>query len=91
MKTLTAPVLKIAPPYDQAMIRYIEQEFEKRLHTAVRFEVIEDSSLLCGFIAYIQGVIYDVSGKKRLTDINAYILNSLLIPLVTNNEGTEDI
>lgn len=86
MSTLGTPVLKIAPPYDDALVRRIEQGFSAKLGIDVRFEVNEDPSLLCGFIAYINGVLYDVSGKTRLASISEYLLNSVLIPLAAKDE-----
>lgn len=86
MSTLGTPVLKIAPPYDDELIRRIEQGFSNKLGIDVRFEVNEDPSLLCGFIAYVSGVVYDTSGKNRLASIKEYLLDSVLIPLAAKDK-----
>ena len=87
MSTSRAPVLKIAPPYDDSLIERIRQGFINRLGIDVQFEVTEDPSLLCGFIAYIGGTVYDVSGRAQLVSISQHLLDSINIPsLVTAEE-----
>lgn len=78
--------LEIAPPYDDALIRRIEQGFSNKLGFAVCFSVNENPSLLCGFIAYINGVVYDASGRTRLADIKEYLLDSALDPPAAKEE-----
>lgn len=79
-------VLEIAPPYDDDLIRHIEQGFSNKLGFAVRFEVNENPSLLCGFIAYVNGIVYDASGKTRLADIKEYLLDSAHVPPAVKEE-----
>jgi len=86
MSMLRTPVLKIAPPYDDDLIRRIEQGFSNRLKTEVCFEVNEDPSLLCGFVAYVNGMVFDASGKTRLADIKEYLLDSVLVPPAVKEE-----
>lgn len=86
MSALRNSVLKIAPPYDDDLIRHIEQGFSDKLGFAVCFKVKEDPSLLCGFIAYVNGMVYDASGKTRLADIKEYLLDSALDPPVAKEE-----
>jgi len=86
MSMLRTPVLKIAPPYDDDLIRRIEQGFSNRLKTEVCFEVNEDPSLLCGFVAYVNGMVFDASGKTRLADIKEYLLDSVLVPAAVKEE-----
>jgi len=86
MSMLRTPVLKIAPPYDDDLIRRIEQGFSNRLKTDVCFEVNEDPSLLCGFVAYVNGMVFDASGKTRLADIKEYLLDSVLVPPAVKEE-----
>ena len=74
------PILRIAPPYDDAQIRYIEKGFSDRLGYGVQFDVREDPSLLCGFIAYIRGTVYDVSGKTQLAGVSAYLIDAMNAP-----------
>lgn len=80
MSTLIKPVLEIAPPYDNELIRHIEQEFSNQLSIDVHFKVNENPSLLCGFVAYVNGIVYDASGKNLLGDLKEYLLDSLFVP-----------
>jgi len=86
MSTLRTPVLEIAPPYDDDLIRRIEQGFSNKLRLDVCFEVIANPSLLCGFVAYINGIVYDASGRTRLADIKEYLLDSALVPPAVKEE-----
>lgn len=86
MSTLRTPVLEIAPPYDDDLIHRIEQGFSDKLGTCVSFEVNENPSLLCGFIAYVNGIVYDASGKTRLADIKEYLLDLALVPPAAKEE-----
>lgn len=62
-------ILRIAPPYTKTEISKIEAEFSARLEQDVRFTVKEDSTLLGGFIAMIDGIVYDNSLATRLQTI----------------------
>jgi len=84
------PVLKLAPPYDDDLIRRIEQGFSDKLGFDVQFEVIEDSSLWCGFIAYVAGTVYDVSGKTQMDAIKEHLLDLLVIPPPAESEEDDD-
>lgn len=86
MSTLRTPVLEIAPPYDDDLIRRIEQGFSNKLGIGVCFEVNEDPSLLCGFVAYVNGMVYDASGRTRLANIKEYLLDSALVPPAAKEE-----
>ena len=83
-------ILKIAPPYDDALVRRIEQGFSDKLGFDVQFELVEDASLLCGFIAYVRGTVYDVSGKTQLAGISEHLLDSVLVPPPAAPEEEED-
>lgn len=74
------PILRIAPPYDDALIRRIEKGFADRLGYGVQFDVREDPALLCGFIAYIRGTVFDASGKTQLAGVNAYLVDAMNAP-----------
>ena len=90
MSTRGASVLKIAPPYDESLIHRIERGFTDRLGFDVRFDVTEDPSLLCGFIAYISGTVYDASGKTQLVSISAHLLDSIIVPAPSPAPAEED-
>lgn len=74
------PILRIAPPYDDALIRRIKKGFADRLGYGVQFDVREDPTLLCGFIAYIRGTVYDASGKTQLMGVSAYLVDAMNAP-----------
>ena len=74
------PVLKLAPPYDDTLVHRIEQGFSSILGFDVQFEPVEDASLLSGFIAYIGGTVYDVSGKTQLASIKKHLADSVVLP-----------
>ena len=89
MSTREKPVLKLAPPYDADLVRHIEEEFFSLLGFAVQFEVTEAPSLLSGFIAYINGVVYDTSGKTQLNGIQKHLLDSVLMPAPAAEEEAD--
>lgn len=74
------PILRIAPPYDDALLRRIEKGFADMLGYGIQFDVREDPSLLCGFIAYIRGTVYDVSGKTQLVGVSAHLVEAMNAP-----------
>ena len=79
MSLRKAPVLKIAPPYDDELVRRIEQGFSDKLGSDIHFRVEEDPSLLCGFIAYADGTVYDVSGLTQLSEIKEYLMDLAVV------------
>ena len=83
-------ILKIAPPYDDALLRRIEEGFTGLLGFSVRFEVIEAPALLSGFIAYVDGVVYDMSGQTQLSNIRQHLLDAVIIPAPAAREGDDD-
>ena len=64
------PVLMIAAPYDEATIQAIRDGFSKQFGKELDFEVVEDNKILGGFIAIIDGKVYDASFSSRLYEIN---------------------
>ena len=89
MSARRSSVLKIAPPYDDALIRRIEQGFSDKLGFNVQFEVAEDASLLCGFVAYVRGTVYDVSGKTQLSGISEHLIDSVITPPAATEEDDD--
>jgi len=74
------PVLRLAPPYDGELIHRIEQGFSDKLGFDVKFKIIEDSSLLCGFVAYVSGIVYDISAKTQLDALKNHLMDSITAP-----------
>lgn len=67
-KKQEAARLYIAGPHSPEAIAAIEAQFTEKLNQAIRFEVEVDESLLGGFIALIDGRLYDASLKTELSD-----------------------
>ena len=84
------PILKIAPPYDGELIRRMEEGFSGLLGFPVRFEVIDAPALLSGFIAYVQGVVYDMSGRTQLANIQQHLLDAVITPAHAVPEGGDE-
>ncbi|NLT13533.1 MAG: F0F1 ATP synthase subunit delta [Clostridiales bacterium] len=63
------PVLMIAPSVDERTIRLICDEFTALFNEPFDFDVIRDEKLIGGFIAMIDGKVYDTSFSSRLNGI----------------------
>ena len=63
------PVLLLAAPYDEATVKAIRDGFSKQYGRELDFEVIEDNKIIGGFIAIIDGKVYDASYSSRLFEI----------------------
>lgn len=90
MSTHEKHVLKMAPPYDDKLVSRIEDGFTELLGFRVQFEVTEDPALLCGFVAYVRGVVYDVSGKTQLAGIEEHLMDSMIVPAPVIKEEDDD-
>ncbi|SHH78502.1 ATP synthase delta (OSCP) subunit [Sporobacter termitidis DSM 10068] len=64
------PVLIIAAPYDDATVKAIRDGFSKQLGRELDFEIVEDNKIIGGFIAIIDGKVYDASFSSRLYEIS---------------------
>ena len=64
------PVLLIAAPYDEATIKAIRDGFSKQFGKELDFEIVEDNKIIGGFIAIIDGKVYDASYSSRLHEIS---------------------
>jgi F0F1-type ATP synthase delta subunit len=64
------PILLIASPYDEATIKAIRDGFSAKFGQELDFEIVEDNKILGGFIAIIDGKVYDASFSSRLYDIS---------------------
>ena len=58
--------LRIAPPYDDELVDMITKGFADILGDDVEFDVVEDKSLIGGFLAVIDGTMYDAGLKEQL-------------------------
>ncbi len=64
-------MIKTAGSFDNADIDRIKTGFEKLLGEPLEFEVTQDISLLGGFVAYIDGRVYDASVALQLKNIRS--------------------
>ena len=64
------PVLIIAAPYDDATMKAIRDGFSKQYGKELEFEIVEDSKIIGGFIAIIDGKVYDASYSSRLYELS---------------------
>ena len=70
------PVLKVTASCDSRTIELIKDKFSKKAGKQIDFELRTDDSLIGGFIAYIDGKIYDASVSSRIDDISRYLSES---------------
>ena len=70
------PVLIVASKQDDNLIASIREGFEQRLGVELEFEVIEDEKISGGFIAVIDGKVYDTSFSSRLNELGRFLTTS---------------
>jgi F0F1-type ATP synthase delta subunit len=68
-------LLKISPPYDEAMLEQVMAALKGMAEGfgGAEFELEEDPSILGGFIAYIGDTILDASVQKQLSEMRGMI------------------
>ena len=59
-------VLKTAAPLTEQQLHALERGFTDRLGSFVSFRVENDEALIGGFVAVIEGLVYDASVKAQL-------------------------
>ncbi|NLT38947.1 MAG: F0F1 ATP synthase subunit delta [Clostridiales bacterium] len=62
-------LLLVAPSFDERSISLVRDEFEALTGSAPDFDVIKDEKLVGGFIAIVEGKVYDASFSSRLSAI----------------------
>lgn len=67
--------LYIAGPFDDAEVRKIETHFTEMLGDQVVLNVRKDDKLIGGFMATVDGKVYDASILARIKDIQRYMLD----------------
>ena len=67
----TNATLILAGPYDDTQIEELKTRFEKLLNKPLRFDVHRDDSLFGGFVAHIDGRMYDGSLCTKLNTIQS--------------------
>jgi len=68
---MAKPILIVSSAGDEAGIAAIVEGFGKKLGTAPDFDIIEDAKITGGFIAIIDGRVYDASFASRLSEISS--------------------
>ena len=63
------PILIIASNKDETLLSSIRAGFEQKLGVELDFEVVEDEKITGGFIAVIDGKVYDASFSSRLNEM----------------------
>jgi F0F1-type ATP synthase delta subunit len=63
------PVLMIAPSFDEKTIASVCSEFSALIGRPLDFDIVKDEKLIGGFIAMIDGKVYDTSFSSRLNEI----------------------
>lgn len=66
-------VLTTAAPLTAEQQQKIEKGFTDNLGDTVLFEIMQDPSLVGGFTAIINGVVYDASVKAQLEGMGRFI------------------
>jgi F-type H+-transporting ATPase subunit alpha len=62
-----------AIPLEASVVQQIEAGFASKFGIDVRFDVSVDESLLGGFVAVVEGIVYDVSYKMQLDTIRRHL------------------
>ena len=70
-------LLKIAPNTDAQTVENIKRKFSEHLRNEFEWSVTEDSSLIAGFTAYIDGTVYDCSAVQKLDSIKRNLLDAI--------------
>ena len=63
------PILIIASSQDENLLSSIRAGFEQKLGVELDFEIVEDEKITGGFIAVIDGKVYDASFSSRLNEL----------------------
>ena len=63
------PILIVASDQDESLLTSVREGFEQRLGTELDFEVIKDEKITGGFIAIIDGKVYDASFSSQLNEL----------------------
>lgn len=68
-------MLYVAGPFDQTEIDKVTEHFTRLLGQPVAFEVKRDEKLIGGFLAMVDGKVYDSSIAVQLKDLGRYMLD----------------
>lgn len=68
--------LYVAGPFDDAQVAALNAKFRGLLGTDVNFYVKRDERLIGGFLAIVDGKVYDASVSSRMKDMQHYLIGS---------------
>ncbi|MDR2590515.1 MAG: F0F1 ATP synthase subunit alpha [Oscillospiraceae bacterium] len=68
------PLLIVTSKKDEKLINSIKEGFESKLNTKLNFEIVESVQITGGFIAVIDGKVYDASFSSRLHELGRQII-----------------
>jgi len=69
------PILIVASKQDEKLITSIREGFESKFDEKLDFEVVESKKITGGFIAVIDGKVYDASFSSRLHELGRQLVN----------------
>ncbi|MCL2125148.1 MAG: F0F1 ATP synthase subunit alpha [Oscillospiraceae bacterium] len=67
------PILIVASAQDESLVASIRTGFERKFNTVLDFDIVEDDKIAGGFIAIVDGNVYDASFSSRLKEIGKRI------------------
>ena len=70
------PILIVASKQDEALLDSIREGFNKKFDTKLDFEIIENEKITGGFIAIVDGKVYDASFSSQLEDLSRQLLKT---------------
>jgi len=68
------PILMVASKQDESLIDSVRTGFEQRFGVKLDFEIVENEKITGGFIAIIDGKVYDASFSSRLEELSRQLL-----------------
>ena len=70
------PILIVASKQDETLINSIRAGFEQKFNSELDFEIVENEKITGGFIAIVEGKVYDASFSSRLDELSKQLLKS---------------
>ena len=76
------PILIVASKQDETLLDSIRAGFDNKFGSKLDFEIVENEKITGGFIAIVDGKVYDASFSSRLDELSRQMLN-------TDDQGAE--
>ncbi|MDR0490893.1 MAG: F0F1 ATP synthase subunit alpha [Oscillospiraceae bacterium] len=68
------PILIVASKQDIKLIESVREGFERKIGANLDFEVVENEKITGGFIAIVEGKVYDASFSSKLDEFSRHML-----------------